>query len=161
MKKYLLWGVFMTPLFLCMSAKADMLTLQQQITCLTEAVYFEARSENFIGQLAVANVILNRVRHVKFPNTVCDVVHEGRYWKGNPVRNKSQFSYWCDGKSEKMKDKTALEQAKNIAILSLAGARIDRMENVLYYHASYMRPYWISYVDRVEKIGTHIFYRSK
>jgi spore germination cell wall hydrolase CwlJ-like protein len=60
-----------------------------------------------------------------------------------------------------MKDKTALEQAKNIAILSLAGARIDRMENVLYYHASYMRPYWISYVDRVEKIGTHIFYRSK
>tara|TARA_Y100000296_G_C5125634_1_gene232730 strand:+ start:296 stop:781 length:486 start_codon:yes stop_codon:yes gene_type:complete len=161
MKKYLLWGVFMAPLFLCMSAKADMLTLQQQITCLTEAVYFEARGENFIGQLAVANVILNRVRHVKFPNTICDVVHEGRYWKGNPVRNKCQFSYWCDGKSEKMKDKTALEQAKNIAILSLAGARIDRMENVLYYHASYMRPYWISYVDRVEKIGTHIFYRSK
>lgn len=151
----------MAPLFFCAPAKADVLTFHEQLTCLTEAIYFESRGEDFIGQLAVANVILNRVRHVKFPDTVCEVVHEGLYWKKNPVRDKCQFSYWCDGKSEQMKDHTASDQAKHIAILSLAGARIQNMENVLYYHASYMRPYWIDYVKRVEKIGTHIFYRSK
>ncbi len=152
----LFWFIIITLTCFHTFAKAD------QINCLVEAVYHEARSERFMAQLSVANVVLQRVTDRRFPNTICKVVHQGKYnRRGQPIRNKCMFSYWCDGKSEKMKDKTALEQAKNIAILSLAGARIDRMENVLYYHASYMRPYWISYVDRVEKIGTHIFYRSK
>lgn len=151
----------MAPLFFCAPAKADVLIFHEQLNCLTEAIYFESRGEDFIGQLAVANVILNRVQHVKFPDTVCEVVHEGRYWKKNPVKNQCQFSYWCDGKSEQMQDRIALDQAKYIATLSLAGARIQNLENVLYYHASYIRPYWINYVKRVEKIGMHIFYRSK
>ena len=59
-----------------------------EVECLTEAIYFEARGESFVGQLAVANVILERVRDSRFPPTVCEVVHAGRYWEGNPIRNR-------------------------------------------------------------------------
>ena len=63
-----------------------------ELECLTEAVYFEARGESFVGQLAVANVILQRVRDYRFPPTVCEVVHAGRYWEGNPIRNRDFFA---------------------------------------------------------------------
>ena len=66
--------------------------------CLVEAIYFEGRSESLLAQLAIANVILERVKLINFPNTVCDVVKQGRYYKGHPVRHKCAFSYWCDGK---------------------------------------------------------------
>ena len=64
-----------------------------EMECLTEAVYFEARSEPFIGQLAVANVIMERVRSSEFPNTVCSVVHDAAEWNGVPIRNRCAFSY--------------------------------------------------------------------
>ena len=75
-----------------------------ELNCLVEAVYYEARSEPLIAQLAVANVVLERVRDERFPNTICEVVHQGRYnRKGHPIRHKCMFSYWCDGKPERMK----------------------------------------------------------
>ena len=89
-----------------------------EVECLTEAIYFEARGETFVGQLAVANVILERVRDSRFPPTVCEVVHAGRYWEGNPIRNRCAFSYWCDGKPEIMKDKQALKTAQNLVFES-------------------------------------------
>ena len=69
------------------------------ITCLAVAIYFEARSEPIAGQLAVAQVVLNRVADERYPDTVCEVIMEGpTYPSGHPVRDKCQFSFWCDGK---------------------------------------------------------------
>ena len=71
--------------------------VQEEQYCMAEAVYFEARDQDFLGQIAVAIVIRNRMKDKRWPPTACGVVRDGRYWKGNPVRHKCQFSYWCDG----------------------------------------------------------------
>jgi spore germination cell wall hydrolase CwlJ-like protein len=63
------------------------------LSCLAEAVYFEARSESFVAQLAVANVVLQRVQSERYPDKICDVVRQGSTWKGNPVKNKCHYSY--------------------------------------------------------------------
>ena len=126
--------------------------------CLTEAIYFEARSESFVGQLAVANVILERVRHPKFPDTICKVVHDGRYYQGVPVRNKCAFSYWCDGKPEIMKDKEAVKTANSIAILALDGVLVEEVQGATYYHATYTHPKWAYEFQMIARIGKHLFY---
>ena len=87
------------------TAKAD------ELSCLAEAVYFEARSEPFVAQLAVANVILTRVDSHRFPDNICDVVHQAKKWKGKPIRNKCQFSYWCDGKPETIANVGAYQES--------------------------------------------------
>ena len=111
-----------------------------ELECLTEAVYFEARGESFVGQLAVANVILQRVRDYRFPPTVCEVVHAGRYWEGNPIRNRCAFSYWCDGKPEIMKDKQALRTAQDVARMAIDGVIYEEIQGATFYHASYVSP---------------------
>ena len=83
--------------------------------CLAEAMYFEARDQGTIGMLAVGVVIQNRVDHPSYPNNVCAVVRQGRYWKGNPVRDKCQFSYWCDGRPERPGEEEVWEKSKDIA----------------------------------------------
>ena len=104
MFKYILSSLLL--LLLISPAKAD------ERTCLVEAVYFEARSETLIGKLAVANVILERMYNKSFPNTICGVVKQGRYWEGKPVRNKCQFSYWCDGKTDTVGEHIFYKKAK-------------------------------------------------
>jgi len=129
-----------------------------ELECLTEAVYFEARGESFVGQLAVANVILQRVRDYRFPPTVCEVVHAGRYWEGNPIRNRCAFSYWCDGKPEIMKDKQALRIAQDVARMAIDGVIYEEIQGATFYHASYVNPYWIKDLTFITKIGKHLFY---
>jgi len=123
--------------------------------CLTEAIYFEARSESYIGQLAVANVILERVRQEMFPNTICDVVHQ---WKSYPYRYECSFSYYCDGKKEIMYEKDALLTAMDIATLALEGAIVKDIWGATYYHTRYTEPYWIDEMFKLGAIGNHIFY---
>ena len=74
---------------------------EEEIGCLVEAVYFEARGESLAGKVAVINVILERVDSRYFPNSICGVVHDGVYREGMPVKYKCAFSYWCDGKPER------------------------------------------------------------
>jgi spore germination cell wall hydrolase CwlJ-like protein len=126
--------------------------------CLVEAIYFEARGESFIGQLAVANVILERVRHPKFPNTICKVVHSGRYYKGAPVKHKCAFSYWCDGKPERMRDKSAMKDAISVAKLALDGVLVEEVLGATYYHATYTHPKWAYEFQMIARIGKHLFY---
>lgn len=128
--------------------------------CLTEAIYFEAGGETFIGQLAVGTVIMKRVESSRFPNSVCKVVRAGKYWKGNPVRNACQFSYWCDGKSESIEDYQDLE-ATNAALLVMQGVRLWHVRGATHYHASYVHPSWARQMKRTAIIGKHIFYREK
>ena len=132
----------------------------EERTCLAEAVYYEARSESFEGKLAVANVVLERLRRKDFPNTICKVVHDGVYWKNNIVRNKCAFSYYCDGKHERMLNDKAKQDAYNIADLSLNGIKLTDTMGCTHYHAVYVKPTWIDSFIYVTKIGHHLFYRK-
>jgi len=141
-------------IFYVRPAKAD------EQACLAEAIYFEARSETFTAQLAVANVILERVRDDRYPGTICQVVHQGRYRRGKPIRHRCMFSYWCDGKPETIANIGAYKTAVSIAELSMEGVILDSTDGSTHYHATYVRPYWTLTEDfeRVGQVGGHIFY---
>ena len=124
-------------------------------TCMTEALYFEARSEGPVGMLAVANVILQRVRSPSFPDDVCAVVHQGIMTSRGMLRNACQFSYFCDGKKEKMVDSRSEEEALYISRLARDGAVVAAIEGSIHYHAWYVNPSWSNYKGRV---GNHLFY---
>jgi spore germination cell wall hydrolase CwlJ-like protein len=132
-----------------------------ELNCLVEAVYYEARSEPFIAQLAVANVVLERVRDERFPSTICEVVHQGRYnKKGQPIRHKCMFSYWCDGKPERMKEIVALKTAISVSEMAINGVIVESTVGATHYHATYVRPHWILSHTFMElgQLGRHIFY---
>tara|TARA_R110002153_G_scaffold223455_1_gene375975 strand:+ start:4824 stop:5264 length:441 start_codon:yes stop_codon:yes gene_type:complete len=128
--------------------------------CLTEALYHEARSEDDVSVLAVGTIILNRVKNKRFPNTICKVIHQGVYWQDNPVRDMCQFSYWCDGRTEKYKDIKALSRILRLAKIILSGIIVKTLDRATHYHASYVSPGWAN--DKqfkfITQIGKHIFY---
>jgi spore germination cell wall hydrolase CwlJ-like protein len=123
--------------------------------CLARAVYFEARSESELGQMAVAKVILNRTRMDGFPKTICGVVYQG-----SSKRNSCQFSFACDGLPDDVRQPGAWAQSKAIAKKVIAGdAKMgSAMGNAVNYHADYVRPKWSKTMRRLVKIGRHIFY---
>ena len=133
------------------------------LDCLVEAVYHEARSENMISQIAVANVILQRVRDDRYPDEICEVVHQAKKWKGRIIRNKCQFSYYCDGKAERMKDYASLVRAVNLSSLVLQGVMLYKTMGATHYHAYYVRPYWAmkKRFKKLGRVGSHIFYIDK
>ena len=133
---------------------------EKEVACLAEAVYFEARSEGLLSQLGVAVVILNRAKLNSYPSNLCDVVHQSRLWQGNPVRNKCMFSYWCDGKPERITDSDAYERSLFVAKMALNGVTIELISKATHYHARYVKPFW-STSDRFKRLGkfdNHIFY---
>ena len=135
-------------------------SLDKNVDCLAEAIYFEARSENFMAQLAVGNVIYNRVKSSKFPNTFCGVVHQANKTKsGRIIKNKCQFSYYCDGKEETIYNGLAYERSVEISYLVLEDVKIDFIEDALYYHAVYVTPYWAKNKKYLGKVGLHKFYK--
>lgn len=123
--------------------------LTQAVLCLAMNVYFEARSEDMLGQLAVAEVTLNRVESERYPDNICDVV-----WQ------RKQFSWTHDGKSDVPRDKVAWERALYVARTAI---EIEDMavvgDGVTHYHAEYVTPYWTTSYTRVAKVGSHIFYK--
>ena len=130
-----------------------------QENCLATAVYFEARSESQLGQLAVATVILNRVNASRSYSSICGVVY-----RGASHLNACQFSFACDGKPDLVDDGRAWKTAVEITALALANdkkAKNGRMQVVAtatHYHADYVDPYWSKSLNRLTKIGHHIFY---
>ena len=124
--------------------------------CLARAVYFEARSESEMGQLAVAKVILNRVRDPNFPNSICGVVYQG-----SGSRNSCQFSFACDGMPDDVRQPNAWANSKRIARMALAGdSKVAAVGSATNYHADYVRPKWAKSMKRLIKIGRHIFYQD-
>ena len=110
--------------------------------------------------LSVANVILTRKESSNYPNTICKVVHQGKYWKGNPVRDKCHFSYWCDGRPERFTDIAGLIKSINVAEMSLKGIQVKQTVGATHYHASYVTPRWASdpSFKALGSIGKHLFY---
>lgn len=124
---------------------------------LTEAIYFESRSESVYGQLAVATVILNRVASSKFPNSVKGVVTHSKY----PGRlHLCQYSYRCDGRHERMYDTRAKIKIHTLAVLVLDGYRYLAIGCATYYHSTAVSPYWSKVFDKVGMVGNHIFYED-
>lgn len=138
-------------------ADVDAAALDRQRQCLSIGIYYEARGETLKGQLAVAEVILNRVKSSLYPDNVCDVVYQG-----STLTTGCQFSFTCDGMSEKPHDRRAWRQARSVAEQALLGrVRDNVVGKALFYHADYVRPRWASSMVEVTKVGRHIFYRLK
>jgi spore germination cell wall hydrolase CwlJ-like protein len=124
--------------------------------CLARAVYFEARSESELGQLAVAKVILNRVKNPDYPNSICGVVYQG-----SGRRNSCQFSFACDGLPDDVRSASAWANSKAIAQKALAGnTKVAAIGGATNYHADYVRPKWAKSMRRLIKIGHHVFYED-
>lgn len=125
--------------------------------CLAEAIYFEARSEPIRGQMAVAQVVINRVKNPAYPNTVCGVVYQNQNWY-----NACQFSFACDGIRDVVRDRVAWGIAQEIADAELDGDAVYLPEigSATHYHAVYVNPDWAPTMQRMARIGNHIFYRT-
>ena len=124
--------------------------------CLANGLYFEARGESTLGQAAVGQVILNRVRNPAFPNTICGVVYQNKSW-----RNRCQFSFACDGARDRIADSGAWARVSRVAEQVTKGELwINAVGSATHYHANYVRPRWARAMEKVDKIGKHIFYRT-
>jgi spore germination cell wall hydrolase CwlJ-like protein len=121
--------------------------------CLAQAVYYEAALEPALGQRAVAQVVLNRVRHPAYPNTVCGVVYQG--WN----QKVCQFSFTCDGALMRKPQADLWRSAKAIARDALSGREVAEVGTATHYHADYVVPYWAFKLGKIATIGRHIFYR--
>ena len=134
----------------------------EALVCLALNVYHEARDQPFIGQVAVAQVVMNRVYDDRYPDTVCEVVTQGPTYSWKPdfaVRHRCQFSWYCDGKSDKTPDTDAYRKALRIAHGVYYGNLDDFVEGATHYHAVYVLPEWASSKTPIVQIGEHVFYR--
>lgn len=134
----------------------------EALVCLALNVYHEARDQPFIGQVAVAQVVMNRVKDDRYPDNVCDVVQQGPTysWKPDfPVRHRCQFSWYCDGKSDNTPDEAAWKQALVIAQGVHTGNLDDFVEGATHYHATYVLPEWAETKTPIVQIADHVFYR--
>ena len=145
----------------------------QDVDCLAKNIYFEAGVESTAGKLAVANVTLNRTVSTKYPNSVCEVVKEGKHrynakieeWI--PLRDMCQFSWYCDGRGDDPNPGRTWEDAKDLATLVMHKYQkrilIDITDGATHYHANWMEsfPSWSYQHKKVASIDRHIFYKAK
>ena len=136
------------------------------LICMALNVYFEARDQPLVGQIAVAETVLNRVHSTFFPDTVCEVVYQGEYYSWNPdipVRNRCQFSWYCDGKADvipESENNHAWRVAQDIAFDVLVFNKYAGLvEGATHYHADYVNPAWNKTITLITKVDDHIFYR--
>jgi hypothetical protein len=130
---------------------------EKDLWCLSTAIYFEARGESYRGQVAVAQVVLNRLQHRLYPKTICGVVYQNQQ-----MRNACQFSFACDGIPERVTEAKAWEQAEEIAKGALKGTLyLTEVGNATHYHATYVSPDWAPRMKKLAKIGLHVFYQFK
>lgn len=131
----------------------ESLERRRALLCLTQAIYYEAGYEPLEGRRAVAQVVLNRMRHPAFPKSVCGVVYQRT---ATPV---CQFTFVCDGSLDRRPEEKAWEQAESIARAALAGYVERSVGSATFYHADYVAPRWAPLLTKLNQIGAHIFYR--
>ena len=133
---------------------SGMLDEARAVDCLTAAIYYEAAWETLDGQRAVAQVVLNRMRHPAYPKTVCGVV-----FQGSTRTTGCQFSFTCDGSMNRAPNEAAWSRARQVAVAALNGYVMRKVGNATHYHADYVAPYWSPTLLKVTTIGAHVFYR--
>jgi spore germination cell wall hydrolase CwlJ-like protein len=140
----------------------------EEVKCLADNIYWEARNQTVKGMFAVGHVTINRVKDSRFPNTVCEVVYQGPTrpsWKDKtkyyPVKNRCQFSWYCDGKADVIlkQDEALYDLILMMSFKIYSGKLKDLTDGATHYHADYVRPEWASSKTKTMKIGQHIFYR--
>lgn len=135
------------------ASDAGAATLRNEQQCLALALYWEARGEGRTGMTAVGWTVLNRVRNPDFPSTPCAVVRQGG------ERPPCQFSWWCDGRSDRPRERRSWNLALLIAAELLVDPPADPTGGSLYYHSVTVNPRWIRSLRRTARIGSHVFYR--
>ncbi len=127
--------------------------METALMCMALNIFFEARSEPIQGQIAVAEVTLNRVASDDYPNTICEVVLQEN-------SQGCQFSWWCDGKSDLPKEHNSFQTSKSLARLMIDDGQYISVvgKNVTHYHTDDIKPYWSDDMVKVEQVGKHIFY---
>ena len=137
--------------------------LETALMCMAFNIYHEANNQSMLGQIAVGQVVMNRVEDSRFPDTVCEVVKQAVTYKGTdkPVLHKCQFSWYCDGKKdEPTYDSKSWSKALKYAVVVLGGdITLDFTDGATHYHATYVRPAWAKTKTRTTRIDRHIFYR--
>ncbi len=136
------------------TAKLDSATRASALECLASAVYYEAGTQGADGERAVAQVVLNRVRHPAFPSSVCGVVYQG-----STRLTGCQFTFTCDGSLERRPDSEGWARARQIAAAALDGSVFGPVGLATHYHAYYVLPYWASSMAKNAVVGAHLFYR--
>ena len=131
----------------------SMTNSEKALRCLTQAVYYEAGFEPVAGRYAVAQVILNRMRHPAFPKSVCGVIYQGSSRPG------CQFSFACDGSLLREPAAKAWAEARRVAENVLSGTVTSSVGMATHYHANYVSPYWAPKLHKITQMGAHIFYR--
>ena len=129
--------------------------LDDALTCLARTIYWEAKSEGAAGMEAIANVVMNRLGHEGFPDTICAVVRQGR------ERGACQFSWWCDGRPDDAKENESYASAKEIARKALNRQLPDRTGGALYFHHRKVTPKWSAKYIKTANVGDHIFYKPR
>ena len=142
---------------------------ENDLHCLVENAYFEARNQGTAGIIGVIHVTLNRAQDKRFPDNICDVVYQAKTkpsWKTGepiPMRHQCQFSWYCDGKSDEISERTRMsvnfQQSLDAAYKVLSGYYAGMVEGATHYHADYVDPHWRHALTYVTKIDRHIFYR--
>jgi spore germination cell wall hydrolase CwlJ-like protein len=141
-----------------------------EIKCLALNIYHEARSSNLVDQVAVGDVVFNRINSSRYPNTICGVVHQAKLSKWHlkttgkkvPIKNKCQFSWYCDGKLDEPTEEDAWQRAKILATqMYKYGAYKGITEGAVMYHAFYVDPYWAKSYHLIGTIGLHKYYTIK
>lgn len=130
-----------------------------EVKCLATAIYFEARGEPEKGRIAVAQVVLNRLKNPAYPNTICGVVYQNKN-----MRNRCQFSFACDGIPDRIRDQKSWDEAQSLARRVVNDDRHLYLESVgaaTHYHATYVRPRWARSMNKMDKIGRHVFYKTR
>lgn len=143
-----------TIVFAAVPASALVNERQRAVQCLASAISYEAANEPVEGKEAVAQVILNRVRHPAYPKTVCGVVFQGATRKTG-----CQFTFTCDGSLSKPRSFGSMSSATMVAERVLSGIVSSSVGGATHYHADYVTPYWASSLIKVTAIGAHLFYR--
>ena len=128
--------------------------MMREANCLAEAIYYEARSESRSGQIAVAQVIQNRILSKHYPDTICDVVYQG-----SERTTGCQFSFTCDGSLEKAPRGKAWERSKKVASYVMTQTPRSLIGRSTHYHTDYVDPVWNKNLTRTVQVGNHIFYR--
>ena len=137
---------------------------KKELECMSKNIYFEAALESTAGKLAVAQVTMNRVKSTNYPNTVCAVITQGKHYaSGHPVRDRCQFSWYCDGKGDEPKEGKLWRSAYDLAkyVILWQEDLPDITDGATHYHANYIdRPSWTKRKKITASIDQHIFYKK-
>lgn len=142
--------------------------IDKHVECLAKNMYFESRNQPFRGMLAVGQVTMNRVSDDRFPDTICEVVEQGptsKWWRSKgkivPLRNRCQFSWYCDGKSDNIpsQDRDLYSIIRAMAFKIATASWKDITYGSTHYHADYVHPEWASSKTQTITVANHIFYR--